>query len=206
MRQGRTNRCNPLGLLTGQNTPMSNLFCQENLTRRAISLENRDTYKILFKMGKLDKSAMAALGMMGALATAPALAEDQRPSIQLAGMTSGQVTDCVGFVKEQQALAADNGVKMSRRDQVGLLDECRSGQLEARIAEQEQILAALDEEIRQIQLRLDEKAQILDEQGRVLAKIITINGQLIIRAQAADQRIAAKLQEADKILQRLATS
>lgn len=64
-----------LGLLTGQITPKSNLFCQENLTKIGISLQNRDTYLPLSKMGKLDKSALAGALMMGAAIAAPAQAE-----------------------------------------------------------------------------------------------------------------------------------
>jgi uncharacterized coiled-coil protein SlyX len=151
-------------------------------------------------------SLAGAFILTSTLIGAPALADTQRVSVQLAGMTNGQITDCVAFVREQRRLAAENGVTMSRRDQKTLLHDCNNGQLEARIAEQERILAALDAEIRQFDLELDEQAQILDHQGRVLAKIIAVNGQLIMRAQDADQRIAAKLQEAERILQRLAAS
>ncbi|SNZ20074.1 hypothetical protein [Cohaesibacter gelatinilyticus] len=137
-------------------------------------------------------------------------AEDNAGSYRIEGTYNRQVTDCVAFVKDQRTLATENGVVMSRRDQKSMLHQCRSGQLEARIAEQERILDALDDEIRLLDLRLDEQAQILDEQGRVLAKIIAINGQLIVRIQASKARIAAldadnaaKLAEVDLILDRI---
>ncbi len=212
MRQYRKNTQYPIVFLTGQNTLKSNLFCQENLTKSPKSLENRDTYLSLLKMGKLDKLGRG-LALAGALAAAePALAEDQRPSVQLAGMTSGQVTDCVAFVRDQRALAADNGVQMSRSEQKGLLLDCQNGQLDARIAEQERIIAELDAAIAKLNLRIDEQARILDANGRAIAQIIAINNQLIIRKQletqiaALDADTAAKLAEAERILQRLATS
>lgn len=199
MQQHRENSFDLLSLLTGQNTPKSNLFCQENLTETDIFLENRDTYKLLSKMG-IDKGKALGAMMLGALAVEPALAEDQRPSVQLAGYTNGQVTDCVAFVKDQRTLAAENGVVMSRGDQKGLLIDCQNGELEARIAEQERILASLDEEIRQLGLQLDDQARILDEQGREIARVVSINNQLILRRQSAEARTMAALDRIERYL------
>lgn len=199
MQQRRENSFYLLSLLTGQNTPKSNHFCQENLTETDISLENRDTYKFLSKMG-IDKGKALGAMMLGALAVEPALAEDQRPSVQLAGYTNGQVIDCVAFVKDQRTLAAENGVLMSRGDQKGLLIDCQNGELEARIAEQERILASLDEEIRQLGLQLDDQARILDEQGREIARVVSINNQLILRRQSAEARTMAALDRIERYL------
>ena len=60
---------------------------------------------------------VGALMLTGTLIGAPALADTQRPSVQLPGMTNGQITDCVAFVRDQRSLAEENGVAMSRRDQ-----------------------------------------------------------------------------------------
>lgn len=173
------------------------------------------------KLGTLGRN----LGVIAAAVTlsgAPAEAQETNAPVVLASSegVSTQVTDCVGFVKEQRALAAETGIAMSRSEQKGLLLDCRNGDLEVRIAEQKRILAALDAEIQQIGLRIDENARIIDEQGRELAQIVAINGRLVIRIQETDARIAetdaeirelqadtaAKLEEAERILQRLATS
>ena len=220
LRQYRKNTQYPIVFLTGQYTPKSNFFCQENLTKSPKSLKNRDTYLSLLKMGKLDKLGRG-LALAGALAAAePALAEDQRPSVQLAGMTSGQVTDCVAFVKDQRALAAQNGTPMSRTAAMTMLGQCENGELEKIVAEQERIIAALREEIKTIQLEIDENGRIIAANGQAIAQIVAINGQLIIRRQALEEHISeteariaaldadteAKLREAERILQRLATS
>ncbi len=99
---------------------------------------------------------------------------------------------------------------MSRSEQKGLLLDCRNGNLEARIAEQEVILAALDERIRQFDLRLDEQARIIDANNQEIARIVAINGQLIIRRQEVQADTAAvnadterMLLEAERILSEL---
>ncbi|MBV1864922.1 MAG: hypothetical protein KUG74_10855 [Rhodobacteraceae bacterium] len=164
-------------------------------------------------MNKLGQLA-GVVSVMGALA-APLEAQENTSGVVLAAAegTNTQVTDCVGFVREQRDLAQDTGIAMSRADQRSLLHECRNGELEARIAEQELILAALDEQIRQYDLRLDEQARIIDANNREIARIITINGQLIIRRTEVQADTAAvnanteeMLREAERILQSLATS
>lgn len=79
MRQDRKNPRIPSELLTGQNAPKSNFFCQENLTENAKLVENRDTYSSLSQMGKIDKSALAgALMLSGAIIAEPALSEQSK--------------------------------------------------------------------------------------------------------------------------------
>ncbi len=167
-------------------------------------------------MGNLGKLA-GVVSVMGALA-APVEAQEDRAQVVLAAMdeTNGQVTDCVGFVREQRDLARENNIVMSRADQRSLLHQCNNHQLEARIAEQELILASFDERIRQYDLRLNEQGQIIDENNQVIAHIIAINGQWVIQrqletsiaaneAEAAASRVRQEqmLQEAERILQDL---
>lgn len=162
------------------------------------------------EFGKLGR----ALTLAGAVAASPALAEDaDSRSLQLAAMTNDQVTDCVGFVREQRDLAAENNIAMSRRDQITLLNQCESGILQERIAEQEAIIVDLNEQIAHLQIRVDENGRIIDEQGRELARLIAINGQLILRRQEVQAETAASrarqdemLREAERILQSLAVS
>ena len=235
------NRQKPLGHPTGQSSPKSNFFCQENLTKKIISLENRDTYKFFSKMeinegrlpadeevgkttsGKKIASPKVAMALAGALAaaTSPALAEDNTSQIQLAAATSStsQQVDCVAFVKDQREIAADSGVKMSRKDQKSLLHQCRSGELQARIAEQKKILAEFDKEIEALNLRRNEQNQILDANGQAIAQIVAINDQWVIQRKLNSEiaqiqenidgsvaRQEEMLREAERILQRLATS
>ncbi len=134
-------------------------------------------------------------------------------------MTNGQVTDCVAFVQEQRDLAAENGVAMSRGDQRSLLLQCNNGQLRERIAEQERIIAALNERIAHLRLRIDANNRIIDENDQVIAFIVAINGQWVIQRQledsitASEAEIAASrarqeqmLREFESILQSLVTS
>lgn len=192
---------------------LSSKKSRKSLTEIRKRIENRDTYLILSNMGKLDKGA-AFGAALSVLAMDPALAEDRpNPNIQLAANTlSEQVTDCVAFVQDQRDLARENGIVLSRRDQKSLLIDCQGGQLQARLEAQKRILAALDAEIRQLDLRIDENARILDENGRAIAQIIAINGQWVIQRQLQSDIAASKtrqqqmLDEAERILQRLATS
>lgn len=190
---------NPIGHLTGHFTPVSNFFCQENLTENTFSVQNRDTHLSFLQMKGL-KSALAGIALVTSAESA--LAEDQKPAMQQVGQTTGQVENCGVFVKEQRELAKENEITMTRNDVITLLADCMGGKMQERIAEQERILAALDQEIREIGLSIDEKLQILDAKKRVLAKVIAVNGKLIIRAQELDQEIASALQKADEILQR----
>ncbi len=184
-------------------------FCQLNLTQNLFWVQNKDNY-FFQKMGKFGKLA-GALSVMGALA-APAAAQETTSAVVLASSegVSTQVTDCVGFVREQRDLARETGITMSRSAQKGLLLDCQNGELEARIAEQQQILASLDTAIHQINLRIDENARILDENDQVIAHIIAINGQLVIRRQevqaeteASQRRQEQMLDEAERILNEL---
>lgn len=153
--------------------------------------------------GKLGR----ALTLASAVAAAPVLAEEQNsPTVQLAAITNRQVTDCVGFVREQRDLARENNIEMSRADQRSLLHQCNRGELQERIAEQERIIAALNEQIEALHLRIDENGRLIDEQGRELARLISINGQLILRRQEVQADTAAMLDQAERILQSLAMS
>jgi hypothetical protein len=195
------------------------IFCQINLTKLRHWVENIDNSSPLQKMGKLDKSALAGALMLGAAVTGePALAEDKsNPDLHLASATVSEQVNCVAFVKEQRDLAKETGISMSRRDQKKLLHQCNNGQLEVRIAEQEKIIAALRKRLAELDIILDEQARILDVQGRELARIVAINGQLIIQRKQLDNQIAeiqhdrAKIQantqqmldEAERILNQL---
>lgn len=206
----------PLGHPTAQNTLLSNFFCQESLTKSGTWLENKDNSLSLLKMGNLDNLGRVA-AFTAALATADLakaegsngidhtptgsieqVEETSSPSIQLATSTVAQV-DCVAFAKEQRSLARENGVEMSRRDLKGLLLDCQNGQLDARIAEQERIIAELDSAIAQLNLRIDEQARILDENGQVIAQIVAINNQLIIRRQNIETEIATLNADTDRL-------
>lgn len=182
------------------------LFCQESLTKNRNWVENKDNYLSSLKMKKLGQLA-GVVSVMGALA-APLAAQENTSGVVLAAAegTNTQVTDCVGFVREQRDLAQDTGIMMSRGEQRTLLNECRSGQLQERIAEQELILAALDEQIRQYDLRLDEQGRIIDANNQEIARIVAINGQLVIRIENTRADTAAKLAEAERILQELVAS
>lgn len=209
----RKKSANPVDHPTVKSTCMSKDICQESLTKSKTWVENTNNILSFLKMAKLDKSALAgALMLGGAMAGEPALADDQRPSMQLANSTIAQV-DCVAFAREQRDLARENGVEMSRRDQKLLLLDCRNGNIHARIAEQQRIIAELDASIAHLNLRIDEQARILDANGQAIAQIVAINNELVIRAQKSEDWIAsldadteAKLAEAERILQRLATS
>ena len=110
--------------------------------------------------------------------------------------------DCVGFVKEQRNLQKEVGVIMSRTEQKSLLHECNNGQLEARIEEQRVILAALDEALQPLRLRV-EKQRIVDEQGNELARILAINGRLVIQRAAVQAEGQQHLDEIERILNEL---
>ncbi|SNZ20073.1 hypothetical protein SAMN06265368_3172 [Cohaesibacter gelatinilyticus] len=166
----------------------------------------------------LTRYFVCAISLYALIFPIEAGAEDNAGSYLIEGTYNLQATNCVAFVKDQRSLAAENGMVLSRAEQKNLLHQCRNSELEAIIAEQEHVLAALDEEIKAIQLEIDENGQIIDENGRAIAKIVAINGQLIIRKQLeaeiaeTEARIAAleadteaKLAEAERILQRLAT-
>jgi hypothetical protein len=193
-------------------------FCQESLTENSIWVENRVNSFSSKNMGQLGKLAGVAT-LAAALSGEPALAEDNTAVLHQAAMTNGQVTDCVAFVRDQRDLARDNGIAMSRRDQVGLLDQCESGLLQERIAEQQVILAALNERIQVLNLRIDEQSRILDENNQVIGFVISINGQWVIQRQledniaASEAEIAASrarqeemLREFEEIMQSLLTS
>jgi len=186
----------PISLLTGQNTPKSNFFCQESLTKWPKFLENRDEFKKLSKMGKLDKGAALGSMMLGALAVQPALAEEPKAEVFHVASNVSQQVDCVAYAKKGA----------TRADKKQRLSDCRVGKLDAQIAEQERVLKALNEQLAALNLQIDENARILDEQGNELAQIVAINGQLVMKIQQTDQQIAQKLQEAERILQNLARS
>ncbi len=181
------------------------VFCQESLTKLIYLVDNRVTYSSFPTMGALNKLA-GALALTGALTASADAQEAENVALPFASEVSAQVIDCVGFVREQRDLAADTGISLSRAEQKSLLHECRNGELTARIAEQERILDALDVAIMEINLRIDENARIIDENGQVIAHIITINGQWVIQRQlqedikASQARQQQMLDEAERIL------
>jgi hypothetical protein len=191
------------GLLTGQTPPKSSFFGEDYLTKLLKFLENRDTYEFLLKMG-MDKGKALGAMMLGALAVEPALAEDRNPQvIQVASNVSQQV-DCKLLARNHQGTGPEKR-KVFNDFRNGVLDDTIANQ-EAVIAEQQRVLAALNERLAELNLRIDENARILDEQNQELARIVAINGQLVIQIEQTDQQIAQKLQEAERILQGLAAS
>ncbi|MGB0900984.1 hypothetical protein [Halocynthiibacter sp.] len=205
-------RRSPIGLLTGQLTPMSKVFCQESLTKTTSWVENKDNITPQ-KMGAFNRLAQAAA--LSAGLTGAAEAQEQQGTVVLAATTetTTQVTDCVGFVREQRDLARDTGIALSRSDQKTLLHECRNGELADRLAEQEAILADLRirfneivEQSEDLQITMNANAQIIDENNTVIAQIVAINGQWVIQRQLENQieqsqeRQQAMLDEADRIL------
>ena len=199
------------------------LFCQQSLTQNLFQVQNKDNY-FFQKMGNLGKfgdglKVLAAATMLTGAAEAQ---EAQGENIVLAAQTGtvGQVEDCGVFVREQRELARANNIEMTRRQGLTLLVQCENGEMVQIVEAQNQILAALNTEIAEIGLRINDQAQIIDDQGRELATIVAINGQLVIRIAEIDTEIAsiqadraalqadtaAKLAQAEAILQRLATS
>ena len=217
----RKNGRNPIGLRTGQITLMSNLFCQENLTKILISLENRDTYKFLLKMSKSEKLApVLALGAM--LSGEPALAEgEDKGRLEVAAANQHVITELRDCMAEAKAHVG------TKKEKIAHLRQCKReeagkriaqqketiGEQERVLAEQQRILAALDEALQDLRLQVTTNGQILSEEGEVLAQIVTINGRLIMKRESLDDQIVASrkrqqqmLDEAERILQRLATS
>lgn len=186
-------------------------FCQPNLTEKDVSVENRVNSISSKKMGQFGKLAGVAT-LAAALSGEPVLAEDNAAVLHQAAMTNEQVTDCVGFVREQRDLARATGITMSRRDQTQLLDQCESGLLQDRIAEQERIIAVLNERIAHLRLRIDANNQLIDENNQVIAFLVAINGQWVIQRQLEaeiveiDENIDQMLREAEQIIQSLPTS
>ena len=197
----------PLGPHTGQNTLKSNFFCQLNLTKTSFSLLNRDTCITFSNMGKLDKSAAIGAGMLGILAAAPAMAEDKTGQIQLAAATSGvsQQVDCKLLARNHEGTG---------KEKMKVYSDCRNGVLQSenealdvRITEQQRIIAALNQILSEQQLRIDELGAIRDANGQELARIVAINGKLLIRRQNAEiasaearARSNAALDEAERYI------
>ena len=171
----------PLGHPTGQNTPKSNFFCQQNLTKPSISLLNRDTYPNFTQMG-INKGAALGTMMMGALVAPEALAGDKTGEIKLAAATTStsQQVDCVAYAKQ-------GATRAEKKDR---LKECRLGKLDSTIAEQERVIAALNEILAKQQLRIDELGVIRDANNQELARVVAINGKLLVQRQQLEQRIA----------------
>lgn len=96
MRQDRKNRRKRLGLLTGQNAPKSNFFCQQNLTKPQILAENRNNYSPQnMKLGE-NGGRMAMLGgalAAGLAAGAPEQAEAQDFNSYCAPLANGEVLE-----------------------------------------------------------------------------------------------------------------
>ena len=189
----------PLSLLTGQITLKSNFFCQQNLTKTSISLLNRVTCITFSKMGKLDKSAAIGAGMLGILAAAPAIAEEPKGQIQLAAATSGvsQQVDCVAYAREGT----------SRADKKQRLKDCRLGKLDTRIsdqeaviAEQQRVLAELNDMLKTHQMRIDELGVIRDANDQELARVVAINGKLLVQRSNLETQIAQSQARQEVIL------
>jgi len=195
------NHGKPIGYLTGQNSPKSEVFCQENLTEFARKVENRtEITPYIMKLGE-NGSRMAALAAVVAagMSGAPERAEaGEQIILATAGQTVRSVEDC----KEAR--------RAGELDRAGYRECKRVAQdatIEANkdiIAEQQRVLAALQERLAAYGLQLNSKAQILDEGGQVLAQIVAINGRLVMaeeRIRAADARSAAAIESAKAFLE-----
>lgn len=199
-----------VGCLTAKSSPVSKDFCQESLTKSMSWVENYVDTLTPLKMPEVGKLGRG-LALAGALvATEPALAEGQdNPSVQLATLqTSEQVTDCVAYAQERKALAKQNGQTLSRKQLKSLLLECHGKQLRAHVDKQRKIIAFLDKQIESYKLKIDENGVILDQQGQELARIVTINGKLVLQRQALDQKLAdikAQKEQLNKERQQIAT-
>lgn len=122
------------------------------------------------------------------------------------------IADCGEFVREQRALAIQENIEMTRQQGMTLLAQCENGEMALIVAAQKQVLAELNAEIEEIGLKIDSNNQIIDDQGRRLAQIVAINGQLIIRRQQVHAETAAlnadseaQLLHVEQTLQRLVT-
>lgn len=221
---GRKNSGDVDGHPTGQNTPVSKVFCQESLTKSVVWVENREDNSSPNFMGKFGKLA-GAMAFAGSLAATEAVASDKTetstetpiPVTATVDETEAQVTDCVAYVKEERAAQKAKGIAMSRKDQKLLLLDCRGGILEARIEEQEAILADLgarmaEELTEKYGITLDADANVVDEYGKVLARIVAINGQLVLQRQLdekiaeQEQTISDQLDEAERIVREMLSS
>ena len=216
MRPDGKNTRMPIGHPTGQNPLVSNLFCQENLTKPLKSLDNRADNLFSFIMGKFGRlaGAVSIVGALGAAEAAagekPATAETPIPVTATVDDTGAQVTDCVAYVKAERAAQKAKGVAMSRRDQKTLLLQCESNELRDRIAEQNAILADIRARMAErltekYGITLDEDANVVDEFGKVLARVVAINGKLVLQRQLEEENDAL-LDEAKEIIDQLASS
>ena len=151
-------------------------------------------------MGNIDKSALAGMAMLGAMVAEPALAENQK--------IDPIVTGAVGSVSHQvdcKVLARNHDG--TGKEKLKVYSDCRDGVLQAETAElenelakQKHILAALNKMLADQQIRIDEQGRILNELGEELARVVSINGKLIIRRQQAHARSEAALDEAERYI------
>ena len=88
----------------------------------------------------------------------------------------------------------------SRADKKERLKECRLGKLDARIAEQKRILAALNEILAEQQMQIDEQGRILNELDQEIARVVAINGKLLIRRQQAEANQVAILDRVERYI------
>ena len=176
--QTRIKPASPIGYLTGQNTPVSNFFCQQSLTENLFWVQNKDNY-FSKKMGNLGKlgdglKVLAAATML----TGAAEAQETNGNIVLAAAsdTSIQVRDCQTEVKAfREQLQAEGVDRSELKDRVRAeMATCRHGN----IATQEIEIARLDSEFLEMKawlqargLDVNEAGHITDPQGRLLAVI-----------------------------------
>ena len=190
------------------------IFCQTILAKSTHWVENIDNTLSPFKMAekslgndlqeetveKTDsdkkfanpKVAMALAAGLSAMAPAGvALAEDNSAKVLQIGATTSQQVDCKILAKNH------DGTRSEKRQ---IYSECRDGVLDARIVEQQRILAALNQILANQQMRIDELGRIRDKNGKELARIETINGKLIIRRQQAEQRTTQILDDIERYI------
>ena len=216
MRSSGKNTGMPIGHPTGQNAPKSNLFCQEYLTKSLKLLDNIAENLFSSIMGKFGRLA-GAVGIVGALGAAEAAAGEKPTNAEIpipvtatVDDTGAQVTDCVAYVRAELDAQKAKGIAMSRKDQKLLLLDCRGGNLDTRIAEQEAILADIRARMAErltekYGITLDEDANVVDEFGKVLARVVAINGKLVLQRQLEEEN-EALLDEAKEIIDQLASS
>ncbi len=186
------------------------VFCQESLTKFCHWVENIDNTLSLFKMAENSlgnglseeaveetnsgkklanpKVAMALAAGLTAMAPAgAALAEDNSAKVFQVASTTSQQVDCKIMARNYDGTG---------KEKMRVYSDCRNGVLDAQIAEQEKVIAeqvrilvALNEILSEQQMRIDEQGRILNDLGEELARIVSINGKLIVRRQQAESRI-----------------
>lgn len=177
------------------------------LTDLPKTLENRVAYLISFSMAERltgsetptterssrIRSALAALGMSAAL-VAPegaAQAADKSPEpVQITATVKGDV-DCVVYAEAKSK---------TPQEQEDLFFECEGQKSQAELAEAKAILAALQDRLKALDMRIDAQGRIMDGQERELARLVQIEGQLYVRLNQVDKEFLVKLDEFEAYL------